>query len=107
MRRYAKTWPDRAWAVEGANGVGRPLAQRLPGATREERCVARVYLTAAHSQHHRYAAALFCRTYVSAKRRMIGQGPNRVSIPVQRCVAIAGVLTVVWRADVVRVSRCR
>ncbi len=29
MRRYAKTWPGRVWAVEGANGVGRPLAQRL------------------------------------------------------------------------------
>src|SRR6478735_8937341 len=29
MRRYAKTWPQRTWAVEGANGVGRPLAQRL------------------------------------------------------------------------------
>jgi len=29
MRRYAKSWPDRVWAVEGANGVGRPLAQRL------------------------------------------------------------------------------
>ncbi len=29
MRSYAKTWPDRVWAVEGANGVGRPLAQRL------------------------------------------------------------------------------
>ena len=29
MRNYAKTWPDRVWAVEGANGVGRPLAQRL------------------------------------------------------------------------------
>ena len=29
MRTYAKTWPDRAWAVEGANGAGRPLAQRL------------------------------------------------------------------------------
>ena len=29
MRRYAKTWPDRIWAIEGANGVGRPLAQRL------------------------------------------------------------------------------
>ena len=22
MRRYAKTWPDRVWAVEGANGAG-------------------------------------------------------------------------------------
>src|SRR3954454_12120860 len=29
MRRYAKSWPDRVCAVEGANGVGRPLAQRL------------------------------------------------------------------------------
>ncbi|KGN41893.1 transposase IS110 [Knoellia aerolata DSM 18566] len=29
MLKYAKAWPDRVWAVEGANGVGRPLAQRL------------------------------------------------------------------------------
>src|SRR3954453_8581426 len=29
MRGYAKTWPDLVWAVEGANGAGRPLAQRL------------------------------------------------------------------------------
>jgi transposase len=29
MRSYAKKWPERVWAVEGANGVGRPLAQRL------------------------------------------------------------------------------
>jgi transposase len=29
MRKYANTWPGRVWAVEGANGVGRPLAQRL------------------------------------------------------------------------------
>jgi transposase len=29
MSTYAKSWPDRVWAVEGANGVGRPLAQRL------------------------------------------------------------------------------
>jgi transposase len=29
MLRYAKAWPDRSWAVEGANGTGRPLAQRL------------------------------------------------------------------------------
>src|SRR4051794_38936115 len=24
MRTYAKTWPTRVWAVEGANGTGRP-----------------------------------------------------------------------------------
>jgi len=29
MRTYVKTWPDRVWAVEGSNGAGRPLAQRL------------------------------------------------------------------------------
>ena len=29
MRTYAKSWPKRMWAVEGANGAGRPLAQRL------------------------------------------------------------------------------
>ena len=25
----ARQWPERVWAVEGANGIGRPLAQRL------------------------------------------------------------------------------
>jgi transposase len=29
MRRLAKAGPERTWAVEGANGAGRPLAQRL------------------------------------------------------------------------------
>ena len=29
MRRYVETWPERVWAVEGSNGAGRPLAQRL------------------------------------------------------------------------------
>lgn len=29
MRAYAKAWPERIWAVEGSNGTGRPLAQRL------------------------------------------------------------------------------
>jgi len=29
MRTYARAWPERVWAVEGANGTGRPLAQRL------------------------------------------------------------------------------
>ena len=29
MRSYVKTWPRRVWAIEGANGAGRPLAQRL------------------------------------------------------------------------------
>jgi Transposase len=29
MLAYVKAWPERVWAVEGANGVGRSLAQRL------------------------------------------------------------------------------
>ena len=29
MRSYVKAWPNRFWAIEGANGAGRPLAQRL------------------------------------------------------------------------------
>jgi hypothetical protein len=27
--QVARQWPKRVWAVEGAGGVGRPLAQRL------------------------------------------------------------------------------
>jgi transposase len=29
MLQVARQWPERMWAVEGANGVGRPVAQRL------------------------------------------------------------------------------
>ena len=29
MRRTSSAWPKRVWAVEGSNGAGRPLAQRL------------------------------------------------------------------------------
>jgi transposase len=29
---YAKQWPDRLWAVEGCNGIGRHVASRLVGA---------------------------------------------------------------------------
>jgi hypothetical protein len=29
MRKHVAAWPERAWAVEGSNGAGRPLAQRL------------------------------------------------------------------------------
>ncbi len=29
MRRHVAAFPDRTWAVEGSNGAGRPLAQRL------------------------------------------------------------------------------
>jgi hypothetical protein len=25
----ARQWPERVWAAQGANGIGRPLAQRL------------------------------------------------------------------------------
>ena len=29
MRKHVASWPERTWAVEGSNGAGRPLAQRL------------------------------------------------------------------------------
>jgi hypothetical protein len=29
LRQWAGRWEDRRWAVEGAHGVGRPVAQRL------------------------------------------------------------------------------
>jgi transposase len=29
LLKAARQWPQRIWAVEGANGIGRPLAQRL------------------------------------------------------------------------------
>jgi len=29
MRKRLAAWPERTWAVEGSNGAGRPLAQRL------------------------------------------------------------------------------
>src|SRR4051795_9486374 len=31
MRTYAKAWPDRIWAVEGANGAGRPFGSAAVG----------------------------------------------------------------------------
>jgi transposase len=31
LRRWAKRWPQRRWAVEGASGLGRRLAQQLVG----------------------------------------------------------------------------
>ena len=29
LLQLARQWPERIWAVEGANGISRPLAQRL------------------------------------------------------------------------------
>src|SRR5918912_2890173 len=29
LQRWAKRFPERRWAVEGAGGIGRPLAQKL------------------------------------------------------------------------------
>jgi hypothetical protein len=31
LRQWAGRWPQRCWAVEGAHGIGRALAQRLVG----------------------------------------------------------------------------
>jgi transposase len=29
MNKYAKQWPDRVWAIEGCQGIGRHIAHRL------------------------------------------------------------------------------
>ena len=29
LLQLARQWPERIWAVEGANGIGRPVTQRL------------------------------------------------------------------------------
>ena len=29
MTRYAKQWPNRVWAIEGCQGIGRHIANRL------------------------------------------------------------------------------
>ena len=29
MLRYVRRWPDRVWAIEGCNGIGRHIAMRL------------------------------------------------------------------------------
>lgn len=29
MKKYAKQWPDRVWAIEGCQGIGRHIANRL------------------------------------------------------------------------------
>lgn len=31
LRRFARRWPQASWAVEGAGGLGAPLASRLVG----------------------------------------------------------------------------
>jgi hypothetical protein len=31
LRQWSGRWSQRCWAVEGAHGIGRPLAQRLVG----------------------------------------------------------------------------
>ena len=39
LRQWAGRWPQRCWAVEGAHGIGRALAQRLVAtASRSWRC---------------------------------------------------------------------
>ena len=31
LRRFAGRWPQASWAIEGASGLGAPLASRLCG----------------------------------------------------------------------------
>ena len=44
LQAFAAAWPDRRWAVEGANGLGRLLAQQLVAAGEPGTLSARVRL---------------------------------------------------------------
>jgi transposase len=35
LEHWSKRFPERRWAVEGAAGIGRPVAQKLVGAGEE------------------------------------------------------------------------
>ena len=89
MRGYVKAWPQRIWAVEGANGAGRPLAQRLV-ATGERvvdvpaKLAARVRLF--DTGHNRKTDALDAHSIAMVALRTAG--PARCSLPMdssRRC----------------------
>ncbi len=44
MLRYAKAWPERVWAVEGANGAGRPLGIQVNNAHELFRLISHIAL---------------------------------------------------------------
>ena len=85
MRRYVKAWPQRVWAVEGANGAGRPLAQRLLAAGEQvvdvpAKLAARVRLF--DTGHNRKTDALDAHSIAMvarAHRRAAGGSPLMVS----------------------------
>ena len=56
MRKQVRGWPERVWAVEGSNGAGRPLAQRL----------------LAHGEH-----VVDVPAKLSARARLLDTGHNR------------------------------
>ena len=37
LLEYARRWPDRVWAIEGCNGIGRHIAEPAPGRWRAGR----------------------------------------------------------------------
>jgi len=60
---WAQAWPQRTWAVEGAGGVGRLLAQQLLAAgEREKRCAAQAGRpgAAAGDREHRQERSQRC-----------------------------------------------
>ena len=37
LMRYARKWPDRVWAIEGCNGIGRPTSTTFNSQFRSSR----------------------------------------------------------------------
>jgi hypothetical protein len=82
MRTYVKAWPDRVWAVEGSNGAGRPLAQRLEAGQQvvdvPAKLVARVRLfDTGHNRQDRCARRAFGRDGRGAHQEHAGAGSRR------------------------------
>ena len=88
MRSYVKQWPDRTWAVEGANGAGRPLAQRLVAAGEQvidvpAKLAARVRLF--DTGHNRKTDALDAHSIAVVAVRTTGCGSWSRTVSSRRC----------------------
>src|SRR4051812_33510888 len=88
MRTYVKTWLDRVWAVEGANGAGRPLAQRLLEAGEHvidvpAKLAARVRLF--DTGHNRKTDALDAHSIAIVAVRTATSGCSRSTVSWRRC----------------------
>jgi transposase len=82
LRRWAKRWPERRWAVEGASGLGRRLAQQLVGEGEPvvdvpAKLAARVRLLSAGHGRKSDAHDAVSVAVAALGARRLGPGPHR------------------------------